>query len=269
VLARSDTYPDALAGVPLAAQNHGPLLLTESAQLTPAVATEIQRVLPIGDRVYVLGGTAALSTAIDTTLQSLGYVPVRIAGTSRFDTAVQIANALGNPTAIFEADGSNFPDALSAGPAAVITHGAVLLTYGKVPATETTQYLASHPGDIRYTIGGPAAAADPSAQPLIGSDRFATSVLVAQTFFNSPSAVGTASGLTFPDALSGGPVAALAGGPLVLVPALGGLPTSTQSYLSSIANSVLSGWVFGGTAAVSTAVADEVAQSLVLVPPSS
>ena len=48
VLTRADTYPDALAGVPLAAKVGGPLLLTPSNSLTAAVKAEITRVLPGG-----------------------------------------------------------------------------------------------------------------------------------------------------------------------------------------------------------------------------
>jgi hypothetical protein len=143
----------------------------------------------------------------------------------------------------------------------------VLLTYGKQPVAPTSAYLAAHPADLRYAVGGPASASDPAAQPLVGADRFDTSVLVARQFFNEPSAIGVASGTAFPDALSGGPVAALAGGPIVLVPGAGSLPTTTQQYLSEVASSVLMGWLFGGPAAVSTAIADQTAQSLVLVPP--
>ncbi|MDQ1541630.1 MAG: hypothetical protein QOH29_2356, partial [Actinomycetota bacterium] len=46
VLARADQFTDALAGGPLAARFDGPLLLTTSAGITAAVATEIARVLP-------------------------------------------------------------------------------------------------------------------------------------------------------------------------------------------------------------------------------
>ncbi len=267
VLARSDTYPDALAGVPLAAYLGGPLLLTPPTALTPSVASEVQRVLRPGSAVFVLGGSAALSPAIDAQLQALGYAPHRIQGADRFSTAVQIAQVLGNPTTVFEADGTGFADALSAGPAAVITHGAVLLTQGSSASASTAAYLATHPSDTRVAVGGPAAHADPTATPVVGADRYQTSVLVAQRFFTAPSGIGLASGVTFPDALSGGPVAALSGGPLVLVPASGALPASTQSYLSGIASSVLSGWLFGGPAAVSTPIATATARALVLVPP--
>lgn len=269
VLASSDNYPDALAGVPLAVQVHGPLLLAPASGITAAAVSEIERVLPTGRTVFVLGGPVALPTSVDQQLQALGYQSTRIAGVDRYDTAVRIAEALGNPATVFEANGQNFPDALSAGPAAVITHGAVLLTAGTAQAPETQTYLAAHASATRYAIGGQAAAADQAATPLVGADRWTTSVLVAQRFFTAPSAVGVASGQTFPDALSGGPVAGLAGGPLVLVPNSGALPSTTQSYLSGLAESVVSGWLFGGPAAVTTPVADEVGEALVLVPPAS
>jgi len=118
VLARSDFFADALAGGPLAAKFGGPLLITPGASLSttldPRVQAEIQRVLPVGKTVYILGGDLALSPSIDTTLQGLGYVTQRIAGSDEYGTAVDIAEALGNPTTIFEATGLSFQDALSA-----------------------------------------------------------------------------------------------------------------------------------------------------------
>lgn len=269
VVARSDTFPDALAGVPLAAQARAPLLLSPTAGLTGDLTAEIRRVLSPGHTVFLLGGPTALATSIDTQLVAMGYLPSRIQGIDRYDTAVKIATTMGDPTTVFEADGTNFPDALSAGPAAIITHGAVLLTAGRSPAPATARYLAQHAGDTRHSVGGPAAAADPTAQPIVGPDRYATSVMIAQLFFTSPSSVGAASGAAFPDALSGGPVAGLAGAPLVLVPATGTLPMTTRSYFNDVASSVLSGWLFGGQPSVSTQVATEVAQALVLVPPAS
>ena len=218
VLARADDFADELAGGPLAARFQGPLLLTPSAGLTDAVRLEIQRVLAVGHTVYLLGGTDAISANVGTNLQALGYNPVRVDGTDRYDTAVKIANILGDPPTVFEVDGTNFPDGLSAGPAAALSHGVILLTAGHVQAPETAQYLATHPTDVRYAIGGPAAAADPTAQPLVGADRYATSILVANQLFASPSIVAIASGVAFPDALSGGALAGIDGAPMLLGP---------------------------------------------------
>jgi putative cell wall-binding protein len=269
VLARADDFADELAGGPLAARFQGPLLLTPTAGLTDAVRAEIQRVLAVGRTVYLLGGTDAISANVGTDLQTLGYTPVRVDGVDRYDTAVKIANILGDPPTVFEVDGTNFPDGLSAGPAAALSHGVILLTAGRMQAPETAQYVSTHPTDVRYAIGGPAAAADPTAQPLVGADRYATSIVVANQLFASPSIVAIASGVAFPDALSGGALAGIDGAPMLLVPSNLPLPASMQSYFDKYSNTVQSAWLFGGTAAVSTPVAKAIAQALVLVPSTS
>ena len=82
VLARADTYPDALSGGPLAAKVGGPLLLTSSTSLPSSVQAEMIRVLPKGGTVYILGGTSAVSAAVETTITGLGFVVQRLAGAS-------------------------------------------------------------------------------------------------------------------------------------------------------------------------------------------
>jgi hypothetical protein len=261
VLTRSDNFPDALAGTPLAITKEGPILLTPTTSLDPRTLAEIERVLPRGATVYLLGGTAALAPAIADMLLNDGYVVVRLAGTDRYGTAVAIANALGDPTTVFEADGTNFPDALTAGTAAAHEGGVVLLTDGSRLPAATASYLAAHPG-THIAVGGPAAHADPTAVPYVGADRYETAALVDRAFFAVPIVIGCASGANFPDALSGGAVAGLAGGPIVLVPAIGDLPGPTVQYLQQAAASASKAWVFGGTAAVSDVVFNEIAAAL-------
>jgi putative cell wall-binding protein len=258
VLARSDTFPDALAGGPLAAKVHGPLLLTSSASLDAPVKAEIVRVAAPGSTVYILGGTAAISSTVDAALTALGFVTKRISGSDRFATAVAVADQMGDPTTVFEATGTNFPDALAGGPAAIKTGGVILLTNGATQSTATAAYLAAHTGGTHYALGGPAAAADPAATPLVGDDRFWTSIAVAGTFFQDATTVGAATGLNFPDALAAGSDLAAKGAPLLLVPNAGALPTAIavdlleRSFTGS--NSVL---LFGGTASVSDDVATQ------------
>ena len=257
VLARSDFFSDALAGGPLAANKGGPLLITpgadQSSILDPRVLAEIQRLIPSGHTVYILGGTLALAPGIDTTLNTLGYVPVRVAGENLFGTAVAIAGRLGNPSTVFEATGTNFPDALSAVPAAIRNSGAILLTNGNQQAPETAAYLAAHPPTVRYAIGGPlaAAGADPSAIPVYGADLFDTAVAVADRFFPSPGVFGVATGLNYPDALSGGVFMATGGrlGPMILVNTNLPLPPSVSNYFTLMPPTP--GYVFGGPIAVS------------------
>jgi len=257
VLARSDYFSDALAGGPLAAKMGGPLLITPGASLNtsldPRVQAEIQRVLPTGGTVYILGGVLALSPDIDTALQALGYVTQRVAGANEYATAVDIAVTLGDPSTIFEATGLSFQDALSAVPAAIETGGAILLTDGPVEPLETGLYLLSHPGDTRYAIGGPlaAAGADPGATAVYGQDLFGTSAAVATQFFSGAGIYGAATAVDFPDALAGGVFMATGGrtGPVLLVNPSAPLPASISSYLGTLAAGA-TGYVFGGPLAV-------------------
>jgi hypothetical protein len=84
----------------------------------------------------------------------------------------------------------------------------------------------------------------------VGTDRYDTARLVAQHFFTHPTAVGIASGATFPDALSGGAQIAKLGGPLLLS-GPGALSTASQQYLDANESSVGTAYLYGGTAAIS------------------
>jgi YVTN family beta-propeller protein len=256
VLARGDDYPDALVGAPLAAAKNAPLLLTSGSTLPAAIKAEIQRVLAPGDTVYVLGGSNAVPTSVETELTGLGYQVTRYSGADRFETAVKVADALGDPGTVLLATGVNFPDALTAGVAAVKAGGVVLLTNGSTLPAETSAYLAAHPGTV-YAIGGPAASADPSATPIYGSDRFETAVDVATKFFSAPTEVGIATGLSFADALSGGALLGHVTAPLLLV-GPSSVPGSVTTYLASVKGTITTGYLFGGPNTVNQSVADAI-----------
>jgi putative cell wall-binding protein len=260
VLARSDDYPDALVGAALAAAKNAPLLFANGGALTAPTSAEIQRVLTVGGTVYLLGGTAAIPDSVGTALTAMGYIAVRLSGPDRFATALAVAGALGNPSTVLLATGINFPDALAAGPAAAHLGGVVLLTNGTSMPASVLAYLTAHPGTV-YAIGGPAVAADSNATALTGADRFATAAAVAAALFASPNNIGVASGVTFPDALSGGAFQAHFGGPIVLA-APTALPGSTSSYITGAKSTIVTTSIFGGTAALSDAVQTAITTAL-------
>ena len=261
VLARADLFPDALAGAPLAVAKGGPLELTSLSGpsfIDPRTVTEIQRVLSTGKTIFVLGGTAAIADNVVAQLQGLGYQVIRLGGTDRFQTAVLIAQSgLNNPANLFLANGINFPDALSAGPSAAKVGGAILLTNNNVMPAFTQQYLSSRTGVTVYAMGGPAAGAAPSAIPIVGADRYITAVMAAQRFFTNPTAVGIASGVAFPDGLTGGAHIGKLGGPLLLTDP-NALPGNVQTYLTSIKATLTQLFVYGGSAAVATPVVTQI-----------
>ncbi|WP_370325344.1 FG-GAP-like repeat-containing protein, partial [Euzebya sp.] len=90
ILSRDDVFADTLAATSLA--GYGPLLFTPTGALDPATAAELARTVPAGGTVYLLGGEAALSPAVEQAVRDLGLTPVRLAGASRLDTAVAVAD---------------------------------------------------------------------------------------------------------------------------------------------------------------------------------
>ena len=272
VLARGDTFPDALSGVPLAAKVHGPLLLTEPASLTAATAAEIRRVLGpgAGQPVYILGGTGAVSPTVEAQLVRDGYAVTRYQGANRYQTALDVARrGLGDPSRIVVATGDGYADALTAGPFAAgpdVLNGApaaIVLSSGHSLDPDTAGYVsgklaAAAPGDCEAvtTVGGQAATAVHSvtrpgscSNSLAGSDRYATAVAVAQRFPGGAS-VGVATGGGFADALTGGAAMAALARPLVLTdPAV--LGDSPRLWLVGAHQAgVTATVVFGGPGAV-------------------
>jgi putative cell wall-binding protein len=175
VIARGDQYPDALAAAYLAGQARTGILLTNTNSVPASTLNGLRNE---GVRnVYLMGGTAAISSAVETQLDNAqaydcGGVPVpavpgpstltvqRIGGVDRFETARLVAEYPGldadgflditptdgvdaqQPTAIL-ASGLNFPDALAAGP----------LAYrgdldGCCPGPEPVPLLLTNPGSV-------------------------------------------------------------------------------------------------------------------------
>lgn len=262
VLARADVFADGLAGVPLAAAENGPLLLTGSSRLDERVATELARVVGDGARVFLLGGEAALSTDVEQQVAQLGFEPVRLGGANRFATAAAIADeGLQAPGRVLFATGGEFADAVTAGAAAARADAAVLLTAGDRLPQATANYLDRHQPDERYAVGGPAADAVDRAEVLVGATRYETAAAVADAFFPEPETVGLATGVRFPDALSGGAHIARYGGPMLLSGPDRLHPAAVQ-YLSDRAATIGTGVLYGGAAALGQPVADEASAAI-------
>ena len=217
VLARADSFPDALAGTPLAAAKGASAAPDRFRFDRPAHDGRDPARADAGQDGVPARGIGCVVALDRDALGAAGYAIVRFEGVDRFDTAVRIArDGLNNPTNLFVADGTNFPDALGAGAAAAKNGGAVLLSNGSSPIAFTSNYIASRPSLSLTTVGGPAATAYPAGQAVVGADRYDTSAQLAARFFPTPGTIGLASGTNFPDALAGGAHIARFSGPMLL-----------------------------------------------------
>ncbi|HET9732540.1 MAG TPA: cell wall-binding repeat-containing protein [Acidimicrobiales bacterium] len=260
VLGRDDLFPDDMAGAPLAKAVGGPLLLTGPTGLDTRTAAEMTRVLPTGGTVYLLGDTSALSDQVAKDVAALGYRATRVGGPDRYTTAARVADAMGDPATVFEADGTVAGGVVSAASAAIASNGAVLFTDGSVQSPPTGTYLSVHQPASRFAIGSSAVSADPEAAGIAGPDDDSTAVAVAQRFFPDPTVVGIATDGKFPDALTGASTSESGAGPTLLVPTDGPLPAGVAAYLQAHP-SITTIFVYGGIAAVSDAVAQAVLQA--------
>jgi putative cell wall-binding protein len=131
VVSSGTSFPDALAAGGIVYARHFPQLLASPTGLPAATAAALTN-LGI-QHVILTGGTGALSTAVEDQIKGMGIATDRVAGASRYETSVALADLsvdyLGfSPTNIVVATGQNFPDALAGGPYAGKGNAPLVLT---------------------------------------------------------------------------------------------------------------------------------------------
>jgi len=263
VLARGDDFPDALAGAVLASSPavNGPLLLTQSNVLRADVLQEIKRLH--ASTVYILGGLGAVSAGVEQGLKENGLEVVRIQGRDRYDTAAHISTkAVSSSSKAFFASGENFADALSISSYAA-AQGIPLLLTKKGGVSDATSAALQNLGVTDVTLIGGENALGQSIESQLresgykvdrisGVDRFQTNIEILNHFRFNLDQVIIATGMSFPDALSGSVFAAKNGNPVLLVPKDDcKIPSSaTASYLEQNRQNVRRFSILGGSSAV-------------------
>ena len=166
-----------------------------------------------------------------TDIHPVGVAVDRIGGIDRFDTALKISRDAFPTTApvVYITNGLDFPDALSAAPAAAKGLGPLLLLKPTVlPPAVRAEIVRLKPAQI-VVVGGPASVFDtvyqelstlaPSIRRDEGLDRYETSRAIAAASFSAGTTTTAfiATGAMFPDALSASAAAGAIGAPVILV----------------------------------------------------
>lgn len=277
ILARGDDPADALAGSTLAGTQGGPLLLTERDRLSPAALAAVEQ-LGVA-RVYLLGGTAAISNDVENELRGRGYDVIRFDGTDRYDTARDISNFCrfecgyspinGKRVAIL-ANGVGPADAAAAAPIAAGERVPLLLTdRDRIPAAT---FDALEAADIEQVlvVGGSAVVSEAAVQSLQesgyevrrlgGGNRQETAALLAQ--FERDELrwvidhVNVTRGDVLADALAGGPHAGREQAPVLLTVDPRTLGAPAQSFLEANSATINDLDVFGNESAVTPELVD-------------
>lgn len=167
IVADGGNFPDALVAGAVAAHAEIPLLLTGSdGQLDPFTAARLSRSGVA--RVYLAGGEAALSAAVEEQVAGLGVEVRRVGGRTRWETAVAFARLAReefgfSAQQVGLASAGNFPDALALAPHVALAEGGpapILLTGHDDLGGPTVAYLAEVAGcdfGALHVAGGQAA----------------------------------------------------------------------------------------------------------------
>ena len=268
---------DALSANFLAGVQGVPVLLTQRDRIPASVLARLNA-LTGAKNVTIVGGTVAVSAAVETQLRTAGFTVTRLGGADRYATSEAIitaGRASANPIGLV-ASGTSFPDALAGGPLSYKGKHPVFLTNGGGLPQDTIDAMVAA-GTRSVIILGGTAAVPASVEAALaarnitvvtrlgGAGRSETSRIIADylinsagftnTTFNVASGVPRGEGV---DALSGAALSgkenrallitdtATAAGPVVA------FATARANTLNAV------GDIFGGPAAVSAAVETQI-----------
>jgi putative cell wall-binding protein len=190
---------------------------------------------------------------------------LRLAGADRYATAVAISKQYSaGVDVVYIATGANYPDALSAAPAAAAQGGPLLLTPAKtLPSNVKAEIVRLKPKAI-VVVGGSAvvskavytalAGLTPHIRRDAGIDRYDTSrVITTRAFPAGAKKAYFATGANFPDALSASAAAGSSASPVILVNGLArSIDSKTAALISRLG--VTTAKIAGGTGVVSSGI---------------
>ena len=270
VIASGDSYADALVAAPLASSYNAPVLLTGKDIITTATLNEIKR---LGAKnAYIIGGEGVVTKAVDKTLEAKGLNVFRVFSSyanDRFGTSVYVSANMdikrgSAPTDVFIAYSQGYADTIAVASIAALKKAPILyINKSGVLDGATKYYLNQIKDSVKniYIIGG-TGVIGPNAEATLkeygtvkriaGANRYETCLAVNKTFASllTGKSVCITTGLNYPDALSGGVLAAKNKAPVVI--ADGALSTSQKSYLSGRAPTMI--YTFGGCGASVSAI---------------
>lgn len=273
VVARSADpgWTDANPATALAGTRGGPLLLQSATCNNAAVDDEISRLFGgATGTIFVVGGTEAIPACFDDNHRAAGHTVRRLAGADRCATAAAVADEVIRGRTVNDAllvSSEDFADGLSASAVGAMNGWPILVTPAASLCGPTAQFLRSH-GEIDrlHVIGGTtaiaslteteAATACPTLEPVCrtthrhsGATRYSTSAAVANDHVATPRNHVIATGLNWPDSVSGGVLAWRLGGPVLLV-ATDSVPSPIADYIQRTMTGTTGGRLVGGYDAV-------------------
>ncbi|MGD6990993.1 SpoIID/LytB domain-containing protein [Sutcliffiella horikoshii] len=266
VIGRGDNPVDALTGSVLAKKYDAPLLLVKTDEI-PNSIKELLATQTI-HQIFVLGGQAAVSDKTVAELRKYATQVIRIKGSDRYDTSVEVAGQIDAKGEVIITSGSSTsPDALSVASHAALNQIPILFTKVEEVSSSVEEYLRNNNVKKVTIIGGKSAVSNEVEAKLFslvdevkrvsGPDRYATSVAIVNEYNLDPRNLFFARGEQFIDALPGSVLAAKMEAPLLLTKK-DSLPDAVSGYINTNIHYVPSVHYLGGTGAISESTRSEI-----------
>ena len=151
IIANGMDFADALSISSISGIKNMPIYLTAKGSIDSKTLSEIKGIAP--SKIYIVGGTGAVSSGIESTLKGVTSNITRLGGANRYETSLAIAKHFNLDTKnAVVALGTNFPDALS-GSAIAIKNNAPVILVSKDVAKQKA-YLDSTSIKKLYILGG-------------------------------------------------------------------------------------------------------------------
>ena len=237
ILTNSDSTVDAMTAGPLAYAKDAPILLSKTNSLSGAVKNRISELG--AKKVYLIGGEAVLSKNIVNELKAMGVEVVRISGSNRFETSLNIAKELDkikdiSKVAVVNGQ-SGLADSVSISAPAAMNNMPIILSDNNGNMPSGIDFIIEKKISESYIVGGKSVVSNKvenelktvtksSVKRLAGKNRLETNTNVINEFYSNEllSNVfivkdGNKSASDLVDALAVGPYAAKVNAPVMLV----------------------------------------------------
>ncbi|MFD3157744.1 S8 family serine peptidase [Haloimpatiens sp. FM7330] len=254
ILTVGQNYADALSAAPLAKKYNAPILITDTNTLPLSIKNELNRLQVT--KIFIVGGTGAVSKNIEDNLLSKNIQVIRIFGADRYATSAAVANELGNKNEVVVAYGNGFADALSIASLAAYKQLPILLVDKNAVPDTIMEYVISNSITKAYVIGGTGVISNevlnqfPSPERIYGIDRYATNISILNRFIGEfdLNTVYFACAKDYPDALSTSALAASTSSPIILID--DNMPQIVKEFIDTNQNKINDKHAIGGRGAI-------------------
>lgn len=187
---------DALTATPYASLKNAPILMTQSNKLNADTKAELTRRQV--KTVDIVGGLNSVNDSVKAEIEAMGITVTRIAGTSKYDTALEVAkkiDAISDISKIAVANGEVLADAVSVAAPAAQNKMPIILAHPKNGLDEKTKsYINGENISNSYVIGGTNSVSSTTQNSLPGykkrlegSGRQDTNAAVVKEFYTNSS----------------------------------------------------------------------------------